>query len=453
MIEDSLATATGSPEPTTADGPQPAHLGIVWVHPEPRFWPFQDRGIIGRLGPGLALELAGAELSRHHARVEQSGPSWLLRDLGSKNGTWVNGARHDVVPLFDQDVVRLGEWVGVVGRGDSNETLLFGEVAPSWCAGPVTLRRMVSLRAKAKTDIPVLICGETGTGKEVVARAVHHLSGRSGEFVALNCAAVPEAMAEALLFGHRQGAFTGAVKDADGVFATADGGTLFLDEIGDLSEAVQAKLLRVLEGGTFTPLGAHRAKRVDVRVVAASQDPLRTLVEQGSFRSDLFARLCGVELSLQPLRERKEEVLELFQRFLRERDVHAQPTARFVERLLCYDFPYNVRELVQLARALAPERPERLVVEHLPSRFDAPEQGATEQCATEQGATESTSERLVAPQMKGRRAAWLIRHATELSRLQNVLNGNGWNVAEAAREVGIPRHRALRLLAAQKAFQ
>jgi transcriptional regulator with PAS, ATPase and Fis domain len=187
-----------------------------------------------------------------------------------------------------------------------------------------------------------------------VARAIHDWSGRSGAFVAVNCAAIPEGLAEAELFGYRKGAFTGAEQAAVGYFRAAHGGTLLLDEVADLPLAVQAKLLRVIEQSDVQPLGESRATPVDVRIVAASLTSLARRVEEGAFRGDLFARLNGVTITLPSLVQRKDEVCGLFFELMRQRNggVLLAVEAPLLDRLLQYAWPGNVRELDLLIRRL-----------------------------------------------------------------------------------------------------
>jgi two-component system, NtrC family, response regulator HydG len=203
----------------------------------------------------------------------------------------------------------------------------------------------------APTDVTVLITGESGTGKEVVARALHAGSSRAaGPFIALNCSALPADLIESELYGHMQGAFTGADRDREGLFAAADGGTLLLDEVGELAPAAQAKLLRALEERVITPVGSTQVRPVDVRVVAAANRPLERLVDEGRFRSDLLYRLSVVQLQLPPLRERLEDVPALaahFSAHFAER--HGRPALPLTEAarraLLTHEWPGNVREL------------------------------------------------------------------------------------------------------------
>ena len=202
----------------------------------------------------------------------------------------------------------------------------------------------------APTDANVLICGETGTGKELFARAVHRRSGRKGRFVALNCSALPEHLVESELFGHEKGAFTGATRSRDGLFRSAEGGTVFLDEIGDMSDQAQQSLLRVLEARRVRPVGGTAEVDIDVRVVAATNVPLENAVADGSFREDLFYRLDVIRLDVPPLRERPEDVIYLFGFFLKTLSKHygVEPPAYsdgFLDALSRHPWPGNVREL------------------------------------------------------------------------------------------------------------
>lgn len=203
----------------------------------------------------------------------------------------------------------------------------------------------------AAADVPVLIEGESGTGKELLARSLHRQSRRAGDdFISVNCAALPEALAESLLYGHRKGAFTGAVSSHQGYVAAAHGGTLFLDEVGELPPAVQAKLLRFLESGECQPVGATRPVPVDVRVIAATKRDLAAEVNAGRFREDLFYRLKVVPLALPPLRERRDDAALLIERLTAALSLqHGLEAPRFTAaahaRLEVYDWPGNVREL------------------------------------------------------------------------------------------------------------
>jgi two-component system response regulator AtoC len=209
--------------------------------------------------------------------------------------------------------------------------------------------RKLELVARSKST--VLVTGETGTGKELAARAIHARSAQSGmPLIKVNCAAIPETLIESELFGHVKGAFTGATANRRGRFALADGGTIFLDEIGTLGPAVQAKLLRVLQEREFEPVGSERTQSIDVRVIAATNRDLRAMVGDGSFKEDLYYRLSVIPIELPPLRERLEDVPLLVEHFVRK---HAQRTGRAISgiqpealaRLAAYRWPGNVREL------------------------------------------------------------------------------------------------------------
>ncbi|HEY6722519.1 MAG TPA: sigma-54 dependent transcriptional regulator, partial [Polyangiaceae bacterium] len=198
----------------------------------------------------------------------------------------------------------------------------------------------------APTTLAVLLLGESGTGKEVVARELHRLSGRSGAFRALNCGAIPENLIESELFGYKRGAFSGADRDKLGIFKAADGGTLLLDEIGDMPEQAQVKLLRVLQNREVYPVGATAPEHVDVRVVCATHKDLARLQGEGEFRRDLFGRINEYQVSLPPLRERKEDIYLLVRTFLaRHGRPDLVPSFPLMTGLLHYEWPYNVREL------------------------------------------------------------------------------------------------------------
>ena len=221
------------------------------------------------------------------------------------------------------------------------------------------LRRVLATAAKvAPSSATVLITGESGTGKELVARAIHEASPRAPRpLVTVNCGAMPEELLESELFGHVRGAFTGASRDREGRFQRADGGTLFLDEVGDMSPALQVKLLRVLQDGSFEPVGSSASLRAEVRVIGATNQDLGQAIREGRFRQDLFYRLNVVPLAVPPLRERREDIPALVEHVLRraEDELGRAPTlsARALEQLCSYDWPGNVRELENLIERLA----------------------------------------------------------------------------------------------------
>ncbi len=300
-------------------------------------------------------------MSADHARIARDGAGWRVEDCGSKNGTFVNGRRvASSARLADGDTCRFGltlvvfrdGWPTEPGAPDVLESIAGASALTTLV--PSLARRFDELARIAVTDVPVLLLGETGTGKEVAADAVHSLSRRRGEQVTVNCGALPRALAESVLFGHKRGAFSGAVSDHLGVFRSAEGGTLFLDEIGDLPLDLQVVLLRALEEREVAPVGAERPVKVDVRVIAATNRDLEARVRAGAFREDLFARLAGFTLRLPPLRERREDLGLLVGALLR-RIAPRQPvsfTSAAGEALFAHAWPRNVRELEKcLSRA------------------------------------------------------------------------------------------------------
>jgi transcriptional regulator with PAS, ATPase and Fis domain len=212
---------------------------------------------------------------------------------------------------------------------------------------PNMLEVMRLCRRVARAAVPVLIHGESGTGKELIARALHAESPRAERpFIVENCGAIPEALLESALFGHVKGAFTGADRNRVGLFEAADGGTLFLDEVGEMSPAMQVRLLRVLSDGEVRPVGSNRSRRVDVRLVTASHRDLEKMVETGGFREDLFFRIAVVRLDLPPLRERTLDIPRLVAHFVEKHgQAGATMTRAAMDLLLAHPFPGNVREL------------------------------------------------------------------------------------------------------------
>jgi len=272
-------------------------------------------------------------------------------------------------------------------RGIAERKALLGELAEARTrlagtpdgaivgASPAIVRLLDLLSTVAVSDAPVLITGESGTGKELVARQLHALSGRSGKpFVAINCAAFPETLLEAELFGHERGAFTGAAKKRDGRFRAAHGGTLLLDEVAEIPLPAQAKLLRVLQEGTFEPLGSDVPVRVDVRVVSATHRDLKARIAQGTFREDLYYRLNGINLHVPPLRDRGSDlpllVNHFLTRFSRTPGVDSPVPDLSLDAwraLAVYPFPGNVRELGHaMQHAVVLSRGGRIELEHLP---------------------------------------------------------------------------------------
>ena len=302
----------------------------------------------------LIVRVPDRWMSASHARiVRDRATSWTLEDAQSTNGSLVNGERiTESTPLSSDDVIELGHTIFFVreelaGPDFDGPGGLLGmrTLVPAFAAQLEAVERV------ATTGISVLLLGETGTGKEVIARAIHTLSARQGAFVGVNCGALPELLLESQLFGHVKGAFSGAVRDALGFVRSAEGGTLFLDEIGDLSLRSQAALLRVLQEREVVPVGATRPIKVDIRVLAATHRPLDVLSARGEFRSDLFARLAGLRVVLPPLRERREDLGLLIADVLRAvapgRESALTLGASAGRAFAFYDWPLNIRELSQ----------------------------------------------------------------------------------------------------------
>lgn len=304
----------------------------------------------------LIVCVPGRSLSSVHARLRRGSTEWLLEDAGSTNGSYVNGSRIERAIVGAADVLEMGHAFFTIVPSAATDV----DSDLDSCALSALPRALVTLRPElkreldnlcrvARSKLPLTLVGESGTGKEVIAKAVHVLSERAGPFIALNCAALTESIAESQLFGHVRGAFSGAVADATGFVRSAHTGTFLLDEVKELSQPTQAALLRVLQEGEVVAVGAARPQSVDVRYVATSPYPLDRAVQQGRFRPDLFARLSGYVHRLPPLRERREDIGSLIALLLQNIDPMASkqiPIAReFALRLLLHSWPLNIREL------------------------------------------------------------------------------------------------------------
>ena len=299
--------------------------------------------------PSCDIVLDDPFVSALHVRLEARGGRWRLSDLGSTNGTFLAGARvsHAELPLGSS--FALGDAVVTVeppGMPERERPAVF-EAMLSRDPG---MRQVFDLVDRvAPSDVAVAILGETGTGKELVARAIHSRSPRAAQpFIAVNCSAIAESLIESELFGHEKGAFSGADRLRKGAFEEANGGTIFLDEIGELPLDLQPKLLRALELGEVKRVGASRPIQVSVRTVAAPHRDLRAQVRAGKFREDLFYRLCVVPISIPPLRQRRGDVRALAETFLDRAAPRGLPvrwSEDALRRLEAYDWPGNVRQL------------------------------------------------------------------------------------------------------------
>jgi len=287
-------------------------------------------------------------LSRPHLRITADREGWAVEDLESTNGTFVDGRRvKKPTPLTEGSIVQFGCHVGVFRRVSGKELAAIeqetaGPLAPIGTLSPVLAVTSAGLRRLAGTDASLLFSGETGVGKEVYARAVHAVSGRSGPFIAINCAALPAELVESELFGYARGAHSTATAAKPGLVELADSGTLLLDEIGDMPPRVQAKLFRFLQDRQVLPLGSTRMRRVDVRVVAATSSASVTV------RSDLVGRLGAEPIVIPPLRDRIEDVGGLVAQLGGAGFAGMEPAAF---RALClHDWPRNVRELEEVVK-------------------------------------------------------------------------------------------------------
>jgi len=324
-------------------------------------------------------------ISRQHARIYSrvdpvtNRESWFLQDLGSRNGTMVDGAYVGEIELEPNHEIRVGDAIFKFVESGAEKYVTYrldGRVAGDRKAklftdlvGGAQIDHIAAdIERIAPKELSAVILGETGTGKEVIARGIHRLSGRRGSLQAINCAAIPHNLLESELFGYRRGAFSGADRDKPGLIKLADQGTLFLDEIGDMPLDAQAKLLRVLQSREVFPLGATNPERVDIRIVCATHRDLYQYVKEGKFRGDLLARLNEHVVRLPPLRERKEDILLLARSFGAR---YGRPsltfTFSFIVALLHYDWPFNVRELEScIKRAVALTDGTQLDTVHLP---------------------------------------------------------------------------------------
>ena len=345
----------------------------------PRSFVFSGRvHVVGREpGPG-GFVLAQPAVSRHHASFRVTREAVFVKDEGSRNGTWVNGERlAGDRPLSAGDDVRIGDAILVFVDDDATlhgqyrldgscDTAAMPITIPDAVGGLSMARLSMEVAAAARSGVSVLVLGETGVGKELVARAVHEHSRRKGSLAAVNCAALSPQLVESELFGYERGAFTGAVRQHDGLVRSADGGTLFLDEVGDLPLEAQAKLLRVLEAREVLPVGATRPIAVDVRVVCATHKDLPALVREQRFRADLYSRIAGYTIFVPPLRERKEDIALL----VRALTSGLAVSFPFMAKLVRHDWPFNVRELVSVVqRAASLSQDGELRVAHLPKDF------------------------------------------------------------------------------------
>jgi transcriptional regulator with PAS, ATPase and Fis domain len=305
-------------------------------------------------GERNVLRIQDRSVSRMHAEITLREGAITLRDLESTNGTYIGEARVRDVDVAPGTVVRIGNSAFRIDSADEpaflplSSATRFGDLVGS----SVAMRQVYSvLERVAPSETTVLVQGETGTGKDVAARAIHEASPRAkGPFVPVDCGAIPENLFESELFGHVRGAFTGAVQSRAGAFEEANHGTLFLDEIGEMPLSMQAKLLRAIESRRIRRVGETKEIDLDVRIVCATNRRLASMVNAGAFREDLFYRLAVVEVVLPPLRARKEDIpviaQHLYAKMMASRGLPVGVlSSELIERLVSRGFPGNVREL------------------------------------------------------------------------------------------------------------
>jgi len=403
--------------------------------------------VIGRDGD-CDLILADKNVSRRHVRLTAAADGILVEDLGSTNGMNYLGRRIERATLGPGARIEVAETrIDLLPLTDAPTVPLsvedrYGELLGASAA----MRRLFSvLSMLEQSDVPVLIEGETGTGKELVARALHEHGSRADKpFVIIDCGNISSELMESELFGHRQGAFTGAVADRTGAFEQADGGSVFLDELGELPQALQPKLLRVLETGQIKAVGAATHESVDVRVIAATKRQLTEEVEQGRFRDDLYYRVAVVQLCLPPLRERLEDIPMLVAHLASQASggnvTRLAPATQ--EYLMHQEWPGNVRELrnvVQRTLAL-----QLAGGGSLPGAGPFPQDGLTPPVLPE-----ADEESQPDPQFRAAREQAILEFEREyLSRLW--ADGEG-NLSAAARAAGIDR-KYLRTLLRKHGF-
>ncbi len=376
---------------------------------------------IGR-HPSCDINLPDEAISRFHAVIELRGEQFWIVDQ-SRNGTACNGQPVDSQVLLDRDELTLGPWRVVFVQEESwseRETAVVKQKSSTrtFC-GMVgrceEIQKVFSLIEKvAKGDLTIMILGETGSGKELVARAIHDLSLRAREpFVTLNCGAISPQLIESELFGHEKGAFTGAISRHTGAFEQGSNGTLFLDEVGELPLELQPKLLRVLEHQRFRRVGGQEEINTDVRILAATHQNLETKIRDGQFREDLFFRLYGVPIVIPPLRERSEDIPLLVDFFLGQLQsgTYKKPSAKTMEKLKKYPWKGNVRELKNtLARALLLSTGKEI----LPSD-------------------------VIFPEWKQPEPQSVTLQNRELDNIRDALKRHQWNKSAAAAELGIAK--------------
>ena len=384
----------------------------------------------------VIVTLADPRMSTNHARMSRVGSRWVLEDLESKNGTTVGPDRIKRKPLEDGDAILVGH-TALLFRDGAEQANLDGD-PPELAPGLATLyaplaERYRELASVATSKVAIEIQGETGTGKERIANAVHELSGRTGKLVAVNCASIPPSMLEAELFGYKKGAFTGAAEERVGLIRSADRGTLFLDEIAELPLSAQAALLRALQNGEITPVGSDTPIKVDFRLITATHRDLDAEVGVDKFRADLRARLLGFAITLPALRRRREDlsmiISELLDRHAPQRAVSFSSDA--VAALYAHDWPLNIRELERSLQGALAVTPERIELQHLPASV-----GATEPLEPTTAFREATPEEKT---LKDQLTSAMSRHEGNIAAIGREMGKDPTQIRRWMKRFGIKR--------------
>jgi DNA-binding NtrC family response regulator len=438
VLSSALPTRDGVGDGGGLEQPVHCQLMVLAGHDEGRtFEPTTECLVIGE-HPSADVVLKDPAVSRFHCEIILSPSTASVRDLGSKNGTVVNGVRVAQAPLEDGAIITVGNTkLRFQRQSGAARIALSGRDRFGTVVGrSPAMRAVFALCEQASaSDATVLIEGETGTGKEATAEAIHKESARGdGPFIIVDCGAIPPQLLESELFGHERGAFTGAVANRKGAFQAASGGTILLDEIGELGLELQPKLLRVLERREVKPVGGNHYTPVDVRVLAATNRNLREEVTARRFRSDLYYRLAVLRIRVPPLRERKEDLPLLLEHFLQtlgpqhRNESRALRSHEFMSELRRHTWPGNIRELRNyIERCLATR------AQPSPQELDVAVEAAAEPLKID-----------ITQPLKSAREAWVSEF--ERRYLAEILKHHDDNITVAARAAGVDRIHFYRLL-------
>jgi transcriptional regulator with GAF, ATPase, and Fis domain len=401
------------------------------------------------------LVLSDKAISGSHFEILARDDGYRLRDLDSTNGTFVGELRIREVWLKPGQEFRVGHTLlRFVPMQDIVEIPLSKrDTFESVTGASVRMREIfATLEKVAPSELTVMVTGETGTGKEMIARGIHQASPRKSKpFVVLDCGAIPKDLIESTLFGHEKGSFTGAVAQHQGCFEQAHGGSIFLDEIGELDINLQPKLLRVLENRELKRVGGDRVIKIDVRVVAATNRDLRQMVNQSTFREDLYFRLSVIHVEMPPLRERKEDIPALAEVFLREIGTRRNMAMTFAPDALAqlqqHNWPGNVRELKNVVERAA-SLTEGALVTRSDLMFNREQRSMAPMHSTSHGGGGGAPVDVptIAPGLDFKEAKQRVVDAFELAYLKQLLERHDGNITRSAQEAGLTRYHLRELL-------